>query len=223
VHSFEEFSMLVSSRASSKCFGLMLAVAAFLCVTATASAQILGGINGLGGGLAGLQGGLAGIQGGGGGGGQQAMIQRAINPLSNPINYWQYGQVTAVKPIFGTVRIHNEFGTFAQMQQGGLGQGGIGGQGGLGGLGGGGGGQGMSQPTPGDDPPQGVMLHVNYAQLFFPNQQQMNGQNQPQQGGLGALGGLGGIGGLGLGGLGGGRFGLPGGGKFQFGNGDNGL
>jgi hypothetical protein len=208
--------MLVSSRAAINSFGLTLAATAFFCLTNSASAQGYLGINGGGG----LLGGLAGLQGGGGGGGQpQVQIQRAINPLSNPINYWQYGQVTGVKPTFGTVRIHNEFGTFAQMQQGGLGQGGIGGVGG--GLGGGGGqGQG-SGPTPGDDPPQGVMLHVNYAQLFFPNQQQMNGQNQPQ--GLGALGGLGG---LGLGGLGGGlygnRFGLPNG-KGLFGNGDDGL
>jgi hypothetical protein len=148
----------------------------------------------------------------GNGGQNQAMagpqIQRAQNPLPNPTNFWQYSQITGVKPTIGTVRIYNQFGTFGnqngnQNQD----QGGLGGIGGLvgalgGGLGGAGGNQlpGVGATNGGDDPPQGVLLHVNYANMFFPNQTQLNGNNQQQ--GFGGLGALGGLGGLGLGGLG---------------------
>src|SRR5262249_35654644 len=45
----------------------------------------------------------------------------------------------------------------------------------------------------GDDPPQGVLLHVNYAALFFPDQQKVNQLNNAANGGsFGAFGGKGG-------------------------------
>jgi hypothetical protein len=71
--------------------------------------------------------------------------------------------------------------------------------------------------TDADDGPQGVLLHVNYANMFLPNQQQINGA-----GGIGGFGRFGGFGGgFGFGGFGGG---FPGGfGKGAFGNGDSGL
>jgi hypothetical protein len=147
------------------------------------------------------------INGGGGG------VTRATSSLANPINFYQWGQVTGVGPIRGTVRIYNQFGLVEQNQQN---QGGLGGLGGLyGGLLGGNNnnnqlpGQGATQ---GDDPPQGVLLHVNYANMFLPNQQQINGG-----GNAGLRGGFGGFGG-GFGGFGGGGFG-----KGYFGNGANGL
>jgi hypothetical protein len=156
------------------------------------------------------------INGGGGG------VTRATSSLANPIDFYQWGQVTGVGPIRGTVRIYNQFGLVEQNQQN---QGGLGGFGGL--LGGLGGlnnnnqlpGQGATQ---GDDPPQGVLLHVNYANMFLPNQQQINGgQNQGGFGGFGRGfgGGFGGVPGFG-----GGYGGIPGGfGKGGFGNGASGI
>ncbi|MBL8795920.1 MAG: hypothetical protein JNM56_18605, partial [Planctomycetia bacterium] len=163
--------------------------------------------------------------GGGGGGGQQQPqgIQRATGILSNPVNFKQYAQITGVGPIVGTVRIYNQFGLLAMQSQqgggfgGGLVGGGFGGFGG-GGFGGGGGGQnqlpGMGVTGQGDDPPQGVLLHVNYANMFLPNQQQINqgGGNGFGGGNNVNLGGLGGIGGKGFGG-----------GFGGFGNGGHGL
>ena len=146
-------------------------------------------------------------------------IQRSINMLPTTVNYWQYSQITGVKPIIGTVRIYNTFGTLGIQNGGGLGQGfqaggqqqGIlggqqqGAQGNIPGIG----------ATQGDDPPQGTLLHVQYAQLFFPNQQNINQQAFGNQGMGGGFGGLGGLGGNPFGG-----FGKPGGG---FGNGGSGL
>ena len=169
-----------------------------------------------------------GLQNLGGGGGQQQQtpqIQRATNTLSNPVNFWQYSQITGVKPTIGTVRIYNQFGTLANQNgsanQGfGGNQGGFGFGGGFGGGGFGGGGQGSQLPgvgtsSGGDDPPQGVLLSVNYANMFFPNQTQLNQTNQ----------GNGGQGGFGIGGFGGGfNNGFNGGfGKGGFGNGGAGL
>jgi hypothetical protein len=188
-----------------------------------------GGFQGFQGGFQGFQGGFQGFQGGfqGGGGGAAGMaaptITRSTNVLPNPVNYWQYSQVTAVKPIIGTVRIYNTFGILGISGGGGLGQGfntgfQTGGFGGFGGFGGGAtgpGGQipGIGATQGGDDPPQGVLLHVQYAQMFFPNQQQINQQafQNPQQGFGGGFGGFGG--------------GFPGGfgGKGYFGNGGSGL
>jgi hypothetical protein len=143
----------------------------------------------------------------GGGGNQAQGITRATSNLPNPLNFWQYGQVTGVGPIRGTVRIYNEFGTLVQggsLTQGGLG----GGRGSLPGQG----------ATQGDDPPQGVLLSVNYAAMFLPTQQQINNQGQ---GGFGnPYGGFGGF--PAIGGYPGG-FGNYGGGKGAFGNGGNGL
>lgn len=137
-------------------------------------------------------------------------VTRATSSLANPINFYQYGQVTGVGPIRGSVRIYNQFGLLAQDQnQAGLG--------GLNSLFGGLGNNNQQLPgqgnTQGDDSPQGVLLHVNYAQMFLPNQQQLNAGNG---GGIGGLrGGFGGFaGGLGYGG---------GFGKGYFGNGANGL
>ena len=181
-----------------------------------------GGYNNLGGGGFNKLGGGGGFNKLGGGGNQQQQtpqIQRATNTLSNPVNFWQYSQVTGVKPTVGTVRIYNQFGTLANQNGGGGG----GGFGGFGGFGGGGFGGGnlprVGTSSGGDDPPQGVLLSVNYANLFFPNQTQLN---QTNQGGGGGFGG----GGFGLGGLGGG-FGYggynPGFGKGGFGSSGNGL
>jgi hypothetical protein len=197
-----------------------LVALAFVCSPTRASAQInLGGIGGIN--LGGIGGGIGGNIGsnlGGGAGGQSPYLQRAQNQIPNPVNFWQYSQVTGVKPTFGTVTIYNQFGQQG-MTQNPFQQAGIGG-GGLGGIGGGQGGIGMT--VGGDDPPQGVLLHVNYANMFLPNQQQINQQNalNPGFGGIG--GGLGGIGGIGaLGGIGGGLGAL--GGKFGGFNGDYGL
>ncbi len=188
-------------------WGFALALAgAFFLSPGRSQAQInLGGIGGLN---------LGGI--GGGAGGQSPYLQRAQNNIPNPVNFWQYSQVTGVKPTFGTVTIYNQFGQQG-MAQNPFQQAGIGGIGGVGGAGGAGGVGGQGKSNGGDDPPQGVLLHVNYANMFFPNQQQINNQNalQPGLGGIGGggLGGLGGIGGIGnLGGLGG--VGNLGGGKF---------
>jgi hypothetical protein len=148
-------------------------------------------------------------------GNQGGGVARATSSLANPINFYQWGQVTSVGPISGTVRIYNQFGLVEQQMQN---QGGLGGFGGaFGGLGGLGNqnqlpGQGATQ---GDDPPQGVLLHVNYANMFLPNQQQVTGQNR---GGFG--GGFGFPGGFG----GGFPGGFPGGfGKGAFGNGGAGI
>jgi hypothetical protein len=156
-----------------------------------------------------------------GGQNQSPYLQRSQNQIPNPVNFWQYSQVTGVKPTFGTVTIYNQFGQqgmqqnqFQQLNQA---------------FGGGGAGtNSQGQTQGGDDPPQGVLLHVNYANMFFPNQQRINNQNaqQPGFGGFGG-GGLGGLGG-GLGALGGGLGGLGGGlgalgGKFGGFNGGYGL
>jgi hypothetical protein len=140
-------------------------------------------------------------------------LKRATSNLPNPMNFWQYGQITGVAPTRGTVRIYNQFGTLAMA---GL-------QGQNAGINGGGNqlpGQGTT--ADGDDPPQGVLLHVNYANMFLPNQQQLQNQGQQRPGFGGFGGGFGGYpGGFGgypgaYGGFGGG---IPGG--FQ--NGGNGL
>jgi hypothetical protein len=158
-----------------------------------------------------------------GGGG----VSRATSSLGNPIQFYQYGQITGVGPIHGTVAIYNQFGQEGMAQNPFAGLGGLGGQQG-GGMGGGGGGG----ATQGDDGPQGVLLHVNYANMFLPNQQQINngGGNTPG-GGYGALGrgypGGFGFGYPGFGGFGGfpGFGGVPPGGfgKGAFGNGASGL
>jgi hypothetical protein len=147
-----------------------------------------------------------------GNGGPQG-VTRATSSLANPINFYQHGQITGVGPIRGTVRIYNQFG-LAGMDQSqndpfGLGLGGNNNQ--LPGQG----------NTDGDDGPQGVLLHVNYANMFLPNQQQINGNGVG--GGFGRpFGGFGG--GFGFGGLGGFGGGFPGGfGKGAFGNGSRGL
>jgi hypothetical protein len=152
-------------------------------------------------------------------GNQGGGVQRATSSLANPINFYQWGQVTGVGPIRGTVRIYNQFGLVEQQNQNQGGAGGFGGLlGGLGGLGGNNNqlpGQGATQ---GDDPPQGVLLHVNYANMFLPNQQQVTGQNQGGFGGFGrGFGGVGGVPGFG------GGFGGPGFGKGGFGNGATGI
>jgi hypothetical protein len=80
-------------------------------------------------------------------------IQRTINPLANPVNYWQYSQMTGSGPSVGTVSIYNQFGLLGMNnpQAGGT-----------------------TASTPGSPPPPGVMMSVNYAQMFFPNQQAIN-------------------------------------------------
>ena len=135
-------------------------------------------------------------------------VSRATSSLANPINFYQYGQVTGVGPIRGTVRIYNQFGLLGEDQN----QNGQGAFNNLFGFGNNNNqlpGQGNTQ---GDDSPQGVLLHVNYAQMFLPNQQQVTGQ------GFGGVAGLrGGFGGFGYG------YGGGGVGKGYFGNGGNGL
>lgn len=149
-------------------------------------------------------------------------VNRMTNSLANPLNFIQYGQTTGVGPIRGTVRIYNTFGTLDIQGGGGLGQGFQAGQqvgqgfGGLANTAGSGNIPGIGATQGGDDPPQGVLLHVQYAQMFFPNQRQINQnafQTQPPLGGGGGFGGFGGFGGGGFGG-----------GKSQFnGNGGSGL
>ncbi len=156
------------------------------------------------------------LGGAGGTAGQSPYLQRAQNNIPNPVNFWQYSQVTGVKPTFGTVTIYNTFGQQGMTQNPFQ-------QAGIAGAGAGGGAGGIGMTVGGDDPPQGVLLHVNYANMFLPNQQQINQQNALNPGFGGGLGGgLGGIGGIGaLGGIGGGLGAL--GGKFGGFNGDYGL
>jgi hypothetical protein len=146
-------------------------------------------------------GGGGGMNNSNGGGG----LRRATSQLANPMNFWQYGQVTGIGPIRGTVRIYNQFGTLALA--------------GLQGMNAGinGGGQqlpGQGATADGDDPPQGVLLHVNYAQMFLPNQQQLQNQQYPRP-----FGGFGGFPAYGYPGA----FGLGSVGKMSFGNGASGL
>jgi len=143
-------------------------------------------------------------------------VNRMTNSLANPLNFIQYGQTTGIGPIRGTVRIYNVFGTYAQT--GGGGNATTGGGNFLG-SNTGAGGFGTQIPgsgaTTGDDGPQGVLLHVNYAQMFFPNQQNLNQSNNAQTG-FQSGGGLGGYPGFGYG------YGNPVG-KGGFGNGGSGL
>lgn len=130
-------------------------------------------------------------------------ITRASNPLSNPVNFSQYSQVTGVKPTIGTVRIYNQFGP--QQGMSGMGGGGFGGNGGygFGGMGGGGmgGGRlpGVGTSSGGDDPPQGALLNVNYANMFLPNQFSQGGGGGNRPGGFGLGGGYGSPGNFGYG------------------------
>jgi hypothetical protein len=82
-------------------------------------------------------------------------IQRSTTTLANPLNFWQYGQVTGVGPTTGTVGIANTFGILG-MQSYAMGL--------------------NNNPTgtQGDSAPPGVGLSVNYAQQFFPNQTLIN-------------------------------------------------
>jgi hypothetical protein len=134
-------------------------------------------------------------------------VTRATSSLANPINFYQYGQATGVGPIRGTVRIYNQFGLVGEDQN----QNGLNGLNNLFGFGNNNQqlpGQGNTQ---GDDSPQGVLLHVNYAQMFLPNQQQVGGGGVAGlRGGFGAFGGSFGYGGGGFG-------------KGYFGNGGSGL
>jgi hypothetical protein len=90
-------------------------------------------------------------------GNQGGGVTRATSSLANPINFYQYGQITGVGPITGTVRIYNQFGLLGMNNN----------QNGLNGLFGGLGGLNNNNQLPGqgatqgDDPPQGVLLHVN--------------------------------------------------------------
>src|SRR5262249_1903999 len=145
-------------------------------------------------------------------------INRMTNSLANPLNFIQYGQTTGVGPIRATVRIYNVFGTYALEGAGGNA---TTGGGNFLGSNTGAGGFGTQIPgsgaTNGDDGPQGVLLHVNFAQMFFPNQQAINQSNNAQTGFQGG-GGFGGFPGGGFG------YGFPGGyGKGGFGNGGSGL
>jgi hypothetical protein len=202
--------MLISTRALRCCAFSALATGACWLLTDRGEAYYQppgGGVNPFQ-----NPGGGPGVGAPGGGGNQAQGITRATSKLPNPLNFWQYGQTTGVGVIHGTVRIYNEFGTLAQG--GSQTQGGIGGGGSTGQLPG----QGATQ---GDDPPQGVLLHVNYAAMYLPTQQQINAQsqnrNQQPYGGFGGYPGVGGFGGYG------GGF-APGiGGKGVFGNGGNGL
>jgi hypothetical protein len=153
-------------------------------------------------------------------GNQGGGVTRATSSLANPINFYQYGQITGVGPTTGTVRIYNQFGLLGMNNN----------QNGFSALFGGFGGLNNNNLLPGQgatqggDPPPGVLLSVNYANMFLPNQQQINGG-----GGFGGFGGFPGFGfggfpgaGFGFGGFPGFGFGYPFG-KSAFGNGAAGL
>lgn len=91
-----------------------------------------------------------------------AGLGRAQNSLPNPVNYWQYSQITGTGPSIGTVATYNQFG-LAGMAFGGA----LNGQTGM--------------ATQGSPPPPGVNLSVNNAQMMYPNQMQINnlGFNYP--------------------------------------------
>src|SRR5262245_15548224 len=194
--------MLIPTRTVSSGFALTLAAAGLCLLPERAEAY---GIPGGGGFPGGPQNNAAGTNAGGG-------LKRATSQLPNPMNFWQYGQITGVSPTRGTVRIYNQFGTLAMAGMQGQNQGINGGGNQL---------PGQGTTADGDDPPQGVLLHVNYANLFLPNQQQLQNQSQQRPGFGGFGGGYGGYpGGFGgyPGGFGGGFGGMGG---FQ--NGGNGL
>jgi hypothetical protein len=123
-------------------------------------------------------------------------IARATGRLSNPTTFHQYSQTTGVGPI--RVRLFNIFGTFARTGSGGGG----------GAVGSGTGLPGSGATYGGDDPPQGVLLHVNCANMFLPSQAQVNQLNNT----------------TGFGGFGHAGFSNPGASKGGYlGNGDSGL
>jgi hypothetical protein len=186
--------MFISTQAYVRGFTLTALASAALCLLPD-RAEAFGIPPGGGGFPGGPQNNAAGTNSGGG-------LKRATSNLPNPMNFWQYGQITGVSPTRGTVRIYNQFGTLAMSGM----------QGQNAGINGGGNqlpGQGTT--ADGDDPPQGVLLHVNYANMFLPNQQQLQNQNQ-QRPGFGGFGG-------GLGGYPGGFGGYPGGFGGGFGGG----
>jgi hypothetical protein len=215
------------TRASCKNLLALLVGAAFLVFMETSYGQTMQPAPGGGGGGTAPPTGAGGVGFAGLGSGNKGLT-RASGMIMNPVNFSQYAQVTGVKPITGTVTIYNQFGQLAMMGSpfmgggvgfgGGLGFGGAFGGGVPGGLGGFGGGGNTGSTSGGDDPPQGVLLHVNYANMFLPNMQQLQQANQPGFGGFGGLGGFGNPFGFG------GGFGTPwGGGKFGGFNGGYGL
>jgi hypothetical protein len=86
--------------------------------------------------------------------------QRSTSTLANPMNFYQYGQITGTGPSNGTVGIYNQFGLLGMQYNpyssvtGGVTSG-------------------------GGNPPPGVLLSVNYAQMFLPNQQTINNGGYP--------------------------------------------
>lgn len=87
-------------------------------------------------------------------------LGRSQNTLANPVNFFQYSQVTGTGPSMGTVATYNQFG-LAGMAYGGALNG--------------------SPGTQGAAAPPGVLLSVNNAQMMYPNQMQINnlGFNYP--------------------------------------------
>jgi hypothetical protein len=81
--------------------------------------------------------------------------QRSTSTLANPMNFYQYGQITGTGPSNGTVGIYNQFGLLGMQYNP------------------------YSSITGGvtagsGNPPPGVLLSVNYAQMFLPNQSTIN-------------------------------------------------
>jgi hypothetical protein len=84
--------------------------------------------------------------------------QRATSALANPMNFWQYGQITGTGPTRGTVQTYNVFGLLGMQNNPYLGST-----------------LSSNSNQNNDSPPPGVNLSVNYAQMFLPNQAQVNG------------------------------------------------
>jgi hypothetical protein len=86
-------------------------------------------------------------------------IQRSTSSLANPLNFMQYGQITGTGPSTGTVATYNQFGLLGMLSNPYSSVG--------------------SGATQGSSPPPGVMLSVNYAQMFLPNQSTINNGGNP--------------------------------------------
>ena len=108
---------------------------------------------------------------------QAGGVRRMTNVLANPLNFKQHGQMTGVGPIRGTVRVYNQFGLYGISAATGMGGGQLPGQG----------------ATPGDDPPQGVLLHVNYASMYLPQRQYPRLPSPGLTDPFGQFGGMGGF------------------------------
>ena len=85
--------------------------------------------------------------------------QRGTSTLANPMNFYQYGQITGTGPNNGTVATYSQFGLLGSLYNPYSNV--------------------TSGVTSGGNPPPGVLLSVNYGQMFLPNQSTVNNGGYP--------------------------------------------